>query len=231
MIHFIYYFLFIFSDLTCVTAVQYALLYTTINDLGVPLYTTMEDVLRFAIPALDVPARWYNTTRTVNRNLRRGLYSNIVLNSTEQCDIQTKHTFIGHVCQSFNIDQTTLTCTVPSPRSDICISVWAFHELCIYKNKHSYSWKDVSSWAKGLYLQKWSVILTEWNTCSKKSINFINHIRNTGKLKILKLWNICNFSNSWMKLCLLQQVLSLLMSKLKINNCLKCVWSYKSAKA
>ena len=108
----------------------------------------MEDVLRFAIPALDVPARWFNTTRTVNRNLRRGLYSNIVLNSTEQCDIQTKHTFIGHECQSFNIDQTTLICTVPSPRSDIFISIGAFHELCIYKNKHSYSWKDVSSWAK-----------------------------------------------------------------------------------
>ena len=116
-------------------------------------------------------------------------------------------TFIGHECQSFNIDQTTLTCTVPSPRSDIFISIGAFHELCIYKNKPILG-KMLVLGLKRLYLQKWkwSVLLTEWNTCSKKSINFINHIRKAGKLMILKLWNICNFSNSWMKLCLLQQV-------------------------
>lgn len=141
--------MFIFSGLTCISTAQYAVLYKTIEEMGVPIYSTLEDIVRFAIPAIILPTKWSNVTRKVARNLNKGVHiSSVVLSAMDKPAINLKQDFIGPECESFGIRLNHLQPEVESSIPSSNVTVEVFHEVCVYKSKNNYCWSDVSSWMK-----------------------------------------------------------------------------------
>ncbi|CAC5425463.1 unnamed protein product [Mytilus coruscus] len=90
------------AGIQSITNVQYALLFTMVQEMECPIYATLEDVLRYAMPAVTVPKKWANVTRSVMNNVNKNInLKNIVYQLSPQEKTTTfNNESIGNVCDA-----------------------------------------------------------------------------------------------------------------------------------
>ncbi|CAC5359998.1 unnamed protein product [Mytilus coruscus] len=139
------------AGIQSITNVQYALLFTMVQEMECPIYATLEDVLRYAMPAVTVPKKWANVTRSVMNNVNKNInLKNIVYQLTPQEKTTTfNNESIGNVCDALGIRRSTLL-HPPENLSSTLLTVKAFHEICLFKNQYSYTWSDVAEWTNNM---------------------------------------------------------------------------------
>ena len=172
---------FSFVGIQSITNVQYALLFTLVQEMECPIYATLEDVLRYAMPAVTVPKKWANITRSVMNNVNKNInLKNIVYQLTPQEKPTTfNNESIGNVCDALGIRRSTLL-HPPENLSSTLLTVKAFHEICLFKNRYSYTWSDVAEWTnnmlpEGMLVNKHKVLYLY----KKINDNFQSYMKNT----------------------------------------------------
>jgi len=150
---------------------------------------------KIAIPAISLPTKWSNVTRTVARNLNKGVHiSSAVLSVMDKPAINLKQDFIGPDCESFGIGLNKLLPEVETSIPSSNVTVEVFHELCVSKNKNNYCWSDVSSWMKKIVPEDLKMKCTPdrmkyLNQKVKKIYQTCMKNRNTDELKEFKSTN------------------------------------------
>ncbi|CAC5378127.1 unnamed protein product [Mytilus coruscus] len=188
------------AGIQSITNVQYALLFTMVQEMECPIYATLEDVLRYAMPAVTVPKKWANVTRSVMNNVNKNInLKNIVYQLTPQEKTTTfNNESIENVCDALGIRRSTLL-HPPENLSSTLLTVKAFHEICLFKNRYSYTWSDVAEWTnnmlpEGMLLNKHKVLYLY----KKINDNFQSYMKNRQKedLDTFKSSKFFKFLNS-----------------------------------
>ncbi|CAC5420916.1 unnamed protein product [Mytilus coruscus] len=177
----------IIAEIQSITNVQYAQLFTMVQEMECPLYETFEDVLRYAMPVVTVPKKWARVTRSVMNNL-----------TPQEKPTTINNESIGNVCDALGIRRSTLLHR-PENLSSTLLTVKPFHEICLFKNRYSYTWSDVTEWTnnmlpEGMLVNKNKVLYLY----KKINDNFQSYMKNgqTEDLDTFKSSKFFKFLNS-----------------------------------
>ncbi|XP_069129803.1 uncharacterized protein MCAP_0864-like [Argopecten irradians] len=136
------------SGNTCITSVitvQYALLYTEIQERGMPVTASLEACLRAANPGFDPPKKWSNVTRSVLNNIKKGVkLQDIVFKINEK----SENNFNGPACQNIGITKDVILgshAPCHFTLTNACV-----HELAIFQQKYGNCWHDLRNWINRL---------------------------------------------------------------------------------